>query len=388
MRSAAKARLIACYLPQFHPIPENDAWWGKGFTEWTNVAKSKPLYQGHYQPIIPADLGFYDLRVAESRIAQADLAQRHGIEGFLYWHYWFGGKKLLEKPFTEVLKSGAPDFPFCLGWANESWTGIWHGSPNKMLMEQSYPGKKDEESHFYHVLEAFCDERYITVEGKPVFYIYSPHKHPDSRAFIDHWQELALKEGLKGIYFIGNGRVAEHCNDGYDGLVQPNPGMTFAKLRNPPVGESYDVYRRLAEAEKGALWKKLFKQHYPAPTKGNPTVFRYEDFIQHALPGLAADFDEYPCVLPNWDNTARCGRRAHILHGSTPELFRKHLRQAVDQVINRPPEKRIVFVKSWNEWAEGNCLEPDMKFGKGYLEACREEILGSSDAVAGRLSHE
>lgn len=373
MRADTKARLIACYLPQFHAIPENDEWWGKGFTEWTNVAKARPLYMEHHQPILPADLGYYDLRVPETRAAQAEMAHRFGIEGFLYWHYWFAGKRLLERPFTEVLKSGAPDFPFCLGWANESWTGVWHGCPDKMLIEQTYPGRCDQENHFYALLEAFFDKRYMTVDGKPLFYIYSPHKLPHPQAFMEHWQELALKEGLKGIYFVGNGRVAEHRNDGYDGLVQPNPGMTFAKLRNPSQGTSYDIYKTLAGT--GTSWfKKLRLQPDTAPDH-DPTVFHYEDFVKLALPGLAPDFDEYPCILPNWDNTARCGRRAHILYGSTPELFRTHLMQAVEQVSHRTPEKRIIFVKSWNEWAEGNYLEPDQRFGKSYLEVCRDEVL-------------
>jgi len=151
------ARLIAFYLPQFHPIPENDNWWGKGFTEWTNVAKARPLFRKHYQPHVPADLGFYDLRLPEVRAAQAVMARSVGIEGFCYWHYWFAGKRLLERPFNEVLKSGEPDFPFCLGWANQTWTGIWHGAPNRILIEQTYPGRADYEKHFHALLEAFHD---------------------------------------------------------------------------------------------------------------------------------------------------------------------------------------------------------------------------------------
>ena len=169
-----KARLIALYLPQFHPIPENDQWWGKGFTEWTNVAKAVPMFSGHYQPRIPADLGFYDLRVPEVRMAQAEMAAEHGVEGFCYWHYWFAGKRLLERPFNEVLKSGEPKFPFCLAWANQTWTGIWHGAPDRILIEQTYPGIKDYESHFYALLDSFIDERYIKIDGKPVFVVYKP----------------------------------------------------------------------------------------------------------------------------------------------------------------------------------------------------------------------
>ena len=220
-----KIKPLAFYLPQYHPIPENNEWWGEGFTEWTNVSKATPLFPGHYQPHIPSDLGFYDLRLEEARIAQADLAKQYGIEGFIYWHYWFGnGKTILERPFNEVLESGRPDFPFCLAWANQSWTGIWHGLENQILMEQQYPGKEDYEKHFYHVLPAFQDKRYIRVDGMPVFFVYLPQELPDSNAFIDQWNELAIKNGLDGIYFIGIHYIDwPHKKDGFDNKTIHQP---------------------------------------------------------------------------------------------------------------------------------------------------------------------
>ena len=369
-RSDCKARLIAFYLPQFHPIPENDEWWGKGFTEWTNVAKATPLFRGHYQPRIPADLGFYDLRVPETRIAQAEMAREHGIEGFLYWHYWFAGKRLLERPFNEVLKSGEPKFPFCLGWANDTWTGIWHGCPDKILIEQTYHGKKDEEAHFYTLLNAFGDERYITVDGHPVFLIYKPHMLPEPKRFIDHWKELAVKEGLKSIYFFGHAQTMQwkYEESGFDAMVPHNPGLTlhhafdyFNSKRNFPD----NVCLKLTKRKVKDFYKHVFSR---------PDVFLYKDYIKYALPELRKDFDEFHCVLPNWDNSPRCGVNAFIFHNSTPGLFKKHLREAIEQVAHREPEKRIVFIKSWNEWAEGNYLEPDQKFGKAYLQACKEEV--------------
>jgi lipopolysaccharide biosynthesis protein len=169
-----RARAIALYLPQFHPIPENDEWWGKGFTEWTNTAKAKPVFRGHYQPHVPADLGFYDLRVPETREAQTALARRYGIEGFCYYHYWFAGRRILERPFDAVLHSGTPDFPFCLCWANATWAGVWYGEPNRVLIKQTYPGQADHEAHFRALLPAFKDPRYIRVDGKPVFLIFQP----------------------------------------------------------------------------------------------------------------------------------------------------------------------------------------------------------------------
>jgi len=197
-----KARVIAFYLPQFHPIPENDLWWGTGFTEWTNVAKAKPLFSGHYQPRIPADLGFYDLRVPETRLAQAEIAQAYGIEGFCYWHYWFAGEQLLERPFNDVLRTKEPKFPFCLAWANESWTGIWHGAPNRLLRAQTYPGFNDHQVHFYKLLQAFADARYMTVEGKPIFVIYRPESIPEVDRVAEFWRGLAIRSGLSGLHLV------------------------------------------------------------------------------------------------------------------------------------------------------------------------------------------
>jgi len=224
-QSAKRARLIAFYLPQFHPIPENDQWWGPGFTEWTDVAKAKPLFPGHYQPHIPADLGFYDLRVPETRAAQAELARKAGIEGFCYWHYYFAGKRLLERPFNEVLASGEPDFPFCLGWANHKWVGR-----QGLLIDQTYPGPADHEAHFYSVLPAFHDRRYIRVKNKPLFLIFYPKGLPDAKAFIDQWQNLAVKNGLEGIHFVANQharvdeRLADHAGAGFSAITQSQQG--------------------------------------------------------------------------------------------------------------------------------------------------------------------
>ena len=202
-----KARIIALYLPQFHPIPENDQWWGPGFTEWTNVVKARPLFKGHVQPKLPADLGFYDLRLPETREAQARLAREAGIEGFCYYHYWFGGKQLLERPFNEVLASGKPDFPFCLCWANHSWSNkTWNRKSNlqanSMLMEQTYPGIEDDTAHFMSLLTAFKDSRYITVDDKPVFFLFNPWEHTRVKEWIETWQRLARENGLKGLYLV------------------------------------------------------------------------------------------------------------------------------------------------------------------------------------------
>ncbi len=369
------ARLIAFYLPQFHPIPENDGWWSKGFTEWTNVAKAKPLFPGHYQPNLPADLGFYDLRVPETRIAQAELARTYGIEGFMYWHYWFAGRRLLERPFKEVLRSGEPDFPFCLGWANQSWTGIWHGAPNRILMEQTYPGRADDEAHFYALVEAFCDRRYITVENKPVFFVFRPHELPESRRSTDCWRELAVKAGLKGIYFIGvpaevwwNWNPIEH---GFDASALNNLFPAFGEVDRTHYGILDRISLRITQKDQRQLVRKLL---------GWPKIISYGDTLKLSITSLVTNFDQYPGVMPNWDNTPRSGANGIVFHGSSPELFRQHLRQTIAQVSSRQLDKRIIVVKSWNEWAEGNYLEPDQKYGRGYLEVLRDEVFGLGQA--------
>lgn len=360
--SCANGRLIAFYLPQFHPIPENDEWWGRGFTEWTNTAKAKPLFPGHCQPSVPADLGFYDLRLPETRAAQADLAREYGIEGFCYWHYWFAGRRLLERPFAEVLKSGEPDFPFCLAWANETWTGIWHGAANKLLVEQTYPGLDDHERHFNYLLSAFSDERYIKVDGKPLYLVYRPHKLPDAKRVTDFWRELALKAGLKGLHLV----ACLHNEDAWDPAQ-----MGFDAVN---ISNQIKITEVTPPTWTGRLVSSLRMRYRKA--LGYPLhIYAYKDAMRHFLDGARPHIECYPSVVPGWDNTPRSGTRGVVLHGSTPELFQEHLREAIDRVSSLPVEHRLVFVKSWNEWAEGNYLEPDLRFGRRYLEAVRNEVL-------------
>ncbi len=349
-------RLIAFYLPQFHPIPENDAWWGKGFTEWTNVAKAKPLYPGHYQPRIPADLGFYDLRVPEARCAQAQMARDHGVEGFAYWHYWFAGKRLLERPFNEVLNTGEPDYPFCLAWANDSWTGIWHGAPDRLLIEQTYPGIEDHTAHFYEVLSAFQDDRYMTVDGKPIFIVMRPYALPAPRQFTDCWRELAQKEGIRDLFFIGITWIGwDSESSGFDAYIEHIPMAIIDRLNKP---RSLDFNLETL----GTIFSNALQR-----ITNSPRIVSYQTFARQVKLNAELEVNALPCILPGWDNTPRSGRRGLVLHGATPELFGNMLRQAVDQVESREYTERIIFIKSWNEWAEGNHLEPDHVYGKEYL---------------------
>jgi hypothetical protein len=363
--SKVKARVIAYYLPQYHPISENDEWWGKGFTEWTNVGKARPLFKGHYQPRVPADLGYYDLRLPEIRAAQAIMAKEAGIEGFMYWHYWFGnGKRVLEMPINELLKSGKPDFPFCLGWANHSWSNHeWNPETQwqrkKHLIEQTYPGKDDYINHFYTVLEAFQDKRYIKIEGKPIFLIYSPLSIPEVTYFLDLWNSLAVKNGLSGIYFIGLGlpsQIKKILEAGFNGVNTNGQWDAESKVKGK--------YIKL-------LQHKILK--HVGGLKLN--VYKYDQIIKHLFTPYDKETNIYPTILPQWDRSPRSGRRAVIYTGSNPNLFERHLKEAFNLIKEKDDQHKILFLKSWNEWAEGNYIEPDIIHGHGYLNALKNLLL-------------
>ncbi|MGD9493693.1 MAG: glycoside hydrolase family 99-like domain-containing protein [Bacteroidales bacterium] len=382
-----KARVIAYYLPQFHPIPENDEWWGKGFTEWTNVAKAKPLFKGHYQPKIPADLGFYDLRMPEIREAQAQLAREAGIEGFCYWHYWFGeGKQLLEKPFKEVLETGKPDFPFCLGWANEDWTNkSWDNvkkfTKSKVLVKQMY-SDADYENHFMYVLKAFKDKRYIKVDNKPLFVIFRPQNIPDVKSFIDLWQRLALKNGLDGIYFVGissnlRGFNLENGKKKYALTKVSNSATTYYN-EILDMGFSAVNSRGTFRAEmmaRGMILKTIEKIMQIVFKVNKLNVYPFKNIIPHLFVPEDKWLNVHPTLLPNWDRSARSGKFATIYSNSTPELFAKHLDDALNIVSQKDYEHRILFLQSWNEWAEGNFVEPDLKFGRKYIDVLKSKLL-------------
>lgn len=351
-------KIIAFYLPQYHPIPENNEWWGEGFTEWTNVGKAKPLFRGHDQPRVPADLGYYDLRLSESRIAQAELAKKYGIYGFCYWHYWFGnGKRLLEMPFNEVLKSGKPDFPFCLGWANHSWEDKQFNleGTSKMLIEQLYLGESDYILHFESMLEAFKDKRYIKVNGKPLFYIHSPYKIPDLDIFIKTWRRLSLQNGFTGIHFVANTHETKDIE-------------VFRKMGFDAVNivRLFHAFRR----ENNFLYSGISKLKRILFNLGQ--VIDYQKAAKFFTGSEDAREDVYPSIFPNWDHSPRSARKGHILHNSKPSFFKKHVLKVL-KIVHKKQDK-IIFLRSWNEWAEGNYMEPDLKYGKGYLEALKEAI--------------
>ena len=380
-----KPRIIALYLPQFHPIPENDRWWGPGFTEWTNVVKAKPLFKGHVQPKIPADLGFYDLRLPETREAQASLAKEAGIEGFCYYHYWFGGKQLLERPFNEVLESGKPDFPFCLCWANHSWSNkTWNRKSrlqaNSMLIEQTYPGEEDDIAHFLSVLPAFRDSRYITIDGKPVFFLYNPWTHPRVREWISLWRKLAEEHGLKGLYLVAmcDSTLAFKLNaDGTRSIASPNLESS-AEIFQSVLDMGFDAVnsfgRRRGEMLSRGKYIELFKT---ALRKVGLPVGAYYDYSK-TVRGFFAPEDKWenviPTIMPNWDRSPRAALHDGVYVGSTPEAFKKHILQAMDMIKDKTPEHQILILKSWNEWGEGNYVEPDQEFGHGYLQTIHDSV--------------
>lgn len=363
MSSAASGslRALAFYLPQYHPVPENDAWWGEGFTEWRNVAQARPLFAGHYQPHLPGDLGFYDLRLPEAREAQAELARRHGIHGFCYYHYWFNGRRILERPFSEVLASGKPNFPFCLCWANENWTRVWDGGEDQILLEQHY-GPEDDRAHIRALIPAFADERYIRIAGRPLFLVYRTELLPDPRSTAEIWREEVAKAGLGELYIA---RVENFVTSvdprsiGFDAAVEFAPhGAHVGKIKFRG-----SIHRLLARTG-------LLPQAY---VRGQ--VVSYRAMMLGMLAKPQPSFKRFRCVTPMWDNTARRGNRAHVYVGSTPKLYESWLcetaRHAVQSFV---PEEQIVFINAWNEWAEGCHLEPDLQWGRQYLEATKAAL--------------
>ncbi|WP_269531844.1 glycoside hydrolase family 99-like domain-containing protein [Chitinimonas sp. BJYL2] len=338
-------KLLAFYLPQFHPIPENDAWWGKGFTEWTNVVQGRPQFQAHYQPHVPADLGFYDLRLRESRAAQAALARAYGIDGFCYHYYWFGGKRLLEQPLEAMLADGEPDLPFCLCWANENWTRRWNGEERDVLIAQSH-SPEDDLAMFADVSRHFADPRYIRIDGRPVFLVYRADILPDPMATVRRWREQAAREGLADPYL---------CAVQSFGIGDPTGWGFDAAVAFPPHGV---VAAEYATEE----------THAVPGFKGR--VFDYLDAVRFDLARAPVNYPRFPCVMPSWDNTARRRQFGHCYQGSHPMVYRAWLADAIARSQRDPHTPApLVFINAWNEWAEGCHLEPDLRYGHAWLQA-------------------
>lgn len=384
-----KARIIAYYLPQFHPIPENDLVWGAGFTEWISVAKAKPLFKGHNQPRIPADLGFYDLRLPEVREQQALMARNAGVEGFCYWHYWMGnGKLLLQRPFEEVLVSGKPDFPFCMAWANHSWTTkTWQRGKGKlssktMIAEQLYPGDEDYIAHFNYMLPAFKDKRYITIDDKPLFLIYDAYNFKDVARFIELWKDLAVKNGLKGIYFVAIGNTTSTVRRREDGLVervQPNL-KSSAEVYNNFLALGFDGVNPFGKPRAEMMYvgknKRLIQKLMNKFIPQLPAVrIDYKKAMKYFFAPEDCWENVFPSLMPQWDRSPRAGNYDGVFVNATPENFKRHIEHALDIIKDKEPEHKVLFLRSWNEWGEGNYVEPDSTYGHGFLDAIRQSVM-------------
>jgi len=368
-------KLIAFHLPQFHPIPQNDEWWGNGFTEWTNAVKARPLFDGHYQPHLPADLGFYDLRLPEAREAQAALAREYGVSGFCYYHYWFNGRRLLERPVNEIVASGKPDFPFCLCWANENWTRAWDGQDQQILIEQIYSDEDDLE-HIRALLPTFKDERYIKVDGKPLFLVYRATRLPNPLRTTETWRREAMAAGLPDLFLV---RVESHSEGGdprtvgFDSALEFQPHIRL-------MGGARIIRQKFWQRHRLGTGIKAFADH---------TIYDYDTLVEREMKAALPPYPYIRCVCPGWDNTARRPKGGVILHGSTPASYERWLAFIIEQTkqTSRQPgnSPNLVFINGWNEWAEANHLEPCERWGRAYLEATKRAISCGSQLSQRRL---
>lgn len=362
-------KILAYYLPQFHPIPENDAFWGEGFTEWTNVRKARPLFEGHAQPVEPGELGYYSLLNERVRRAQSKLALDHGVDGFIYYSYWFGnGKQVLERPAELMLADPETEIPFCFCWANESWKGVMHGiPPYETLIEQEYPGEDDFRAYFEYLLPFFRDPRYIRVEGKPMFHIYRLQDLPDPVRFTELFDRWARDAGFEGIYFVATGNPG-HPTVTMNPLIHAVAGNElFKELRR-------SIFRRYP---KGSLRDRLYRAWLRFRGESEQLEIRKRPLVMDYRRGMRAIQSRYenkkyvPVVVSNWDNSPRSGVHSMVLTGCSPEAFGTCLREWMNEHRRHPENPPFVIIKSWNEWAEGNYLEPDSRYGRGWLEQLR-----------------
>ncbi|WP_425090711.1 glycoside hydrolase family 99-like domain-containing protein [Tropicimonas sp. S265A] len=350
--STPAVRLIAHYLPQFHPFAENDAWWGKGFTEWTNVGKAVPNFPGHYQPHCPIHLGYYDLRIPEVMEEQAKIAREYGIGGFSYYFYWFGGKTLMEKPLRMMLENPVVDMPFCLIWANESWTRRWAGRAQEVLMAQEY-SIEDAQALVRHLKDYMDDPRYIRIDGRPVLVIYRADIIPDVAGMAQAMRAEAEAQGFAGLYLI----AAQSFDVGAPEKIGFDAAMEF-----PP----HQIKRKDITDTMGVT---------------NPdftgAILDYDVVVQAALEKPEPDYKLFRSATLSWDNTARNQNAPRILAKFSLDRYRQWLSHLCQNVLKRDkygPDEKIVFINAWNEWAEGTHLEPDRKFGFGYLAATHEAV--------------
>lgn len=361
-------KIIAFYLPQFHEIPENNKWWGNGFTEWTNTKKAKPLFKGHYQPREPFEDNYYNLIDRETREWQAKIAKEYGVYGFCYYHYWFKGKKLLEKPAEDMLEHRSPNFPFCFSWANESWTRAWDGKVKEALIVQDYGGKEDWEEHFNYLLPFFKDERYIRVDNKPLFAIYRSSLISKCDEMIMLWQELAKSNGLDGIYFVKtlNAFEVDNSNKEFNAQIEFEPMYTRK--------HDYSITDKLRRK-----FKEICRKRFGFNSKLFLDIDSYDYIWNKIISRKYCGEATFLGAFVDWDNSARKQRESTIISGTNPNKFEYYLKQQ----ILRAKEiygTDMIFINAWNEWAEGTYLEPDKKYRYKYLEAVKSALMEDLDS--------
>ena len=350
-------QIIAFYLPQFHRTKENDEWWGKGFTEWTNVTKARPRFPGHYQPHLPSDTGFYDLRLPEAREMQAAMAKEYGIYGFCYYHYWFNGKRLMERPVDEIISSGKPDFPFMICWANENWARNWDGGFKHLLMEQQYTDEDDAAHMNFLCSHIFSDRRYIRVNGKPFFAIYKAHLLPNAEKTIKIWREVAQKHQMElylALFEHTGYNIPEYLSKGFDMSINFQP-FCMGKFQHCKMLFNITLSKLLN--------RKITMLH------------SYKKYVKYRIKTPLPSYRQFPCVTPNFDNASRRMHKGFTAFiGSTPQLYGKWLSSVFEKFKPYSQEENFIFINAWNEWAEGNHLEPDQKWGRKYLEETKKNI--------------
>ncbi|WP_382307452.1 glycoside hydrolase family 99-like domain-containing protein [Herbiconiux sp. UC225_62] len=355
IETVPRARVIPFYLPQYHTFPENDEWWEKGFTEWSNVAAGTPLYPGHIQPLLPSELGFYDLRTPGVRDAQYDLAAAMGIEGFMYYYYWFAGKKLMDMPIEDLAASDA-DQRFCIMWANENWTRRWDGSEKNILIAQDYD-RVSAKQFIHDVLHLITDPRYIRIDDKPVIAVYRITQIPDHVEVIAHWREVAAEAGLPGLT-----------------VLTVDVGTSMQGVEGELAAHGLDAY--LEFAPHNMFWGALPRENRGLDERFQGNLLSYHAMAEHAERRLNTEppAHRYPGVMVNFDNTARRQWQPDMWYGSNPYTFRRWLNTTVSSVMERDRDERVVFVNAWNEWAEGAILEPSQRYGRTYLLAVKDVL--------------
>lgn len=379
MSAVKRIKPIAIYFPQFHSIEENNLWWGEGFTDWTSVKSAKTIFKNHYQPRIPKNENYYDQSQIETLIWQVELAKNYGIYGFCHYHYWFDGKQLLETPTNLMLENQNIDFPFCLSWANETWSRRWDGRDDQILIKQTHlPVEKNWKEHYDYLIKAWSDPRAIKIDDKPVFIIYRPQNIEKINEMLAFWQRLAKKDGLKGLYFIYQKQYEvpkKSYLKSFNGQFQFQPFEAIGGRKYNKNTLSRLIILKWIRALPESIQDRL--RSLKAKMFNDLTIHDYDEVWNLINKDDSDNYDltTYPGAFVDWDNTSRYKKRATIFKGASPEKFSFHFQKLVFSMKQRNLPENYIFINAWNEWAESAYLEPDEKYDDQYLRAIHEALL-------------